>query len=147
MKTTLNKIKKHNPCLSSWDKLLNHLGKKEADDEKVELSVILNLLGIRNAIWALRSLDNNADKDIRLFACDCAESVLYIYENIFRNDDRPRKSIEVARQYANGKATLEDLQSSSKAARASAAYAAAYAVTDVAAERKKQTQFYKKYFC
>lgn len=31
------------------------------------------------------------------WACDCAESVLHIYENEFPNDPNPRKAIEVAR--------------------------------------------------
>ena len=38
----------------------------------------------------------------RLFAADCAERVLPIFEERYPNDDRPRKAIEAARLYARG---------------------------------------------
>ena len=39
---------------------------------------------------------------LRLFAADCAEKVLPIFEKERPNDDRPRKAIEAARAYAGG---------------------------------------------
>ena len=33
--TTLNKIRAHGPCSSGWVKLLRHLGKTQADDERL----------------------------------------------------------------------------------------------------------------
>lgn len=47
----------------------------------------------------------------RLFACDCAEHVLPFFERFQPLDNRPRKAIEVARQYALGGSTLEELNS------------------------------------
>ena len=38
----------------------------------------------------------------RLFAADCAEAVLPIFERDYPNDDRPRKAIEAARLFARG---------------------------------------------
>ena len=45
----------------------------------------------------------------RLFACDCAEHVLFLFRKKFPSDSRPREVIDVARRYANGKATEEEL--------------------------------------
>ena len=66
----------------------------------------------------------------RLFACDCAEHVLGNFENKYPDDDRPRKAIEVARAFANGTATEEELSAvvsaaySARSAARSAAYSA-----------------------
>jgi hypothetical protein len=49
--------------------------------------------------------------DLRLFACDCAERVLYLYEREFPGDDRPRRAIQVARDHACGRATAGELRS------------------------------------
>mgnify|MGYP001378574589 CR=1 FL=1 len=62
-----------------------------------------------------------------LFACDCAEQALPIYENRFSDDKRPRNAIEVARRYANREATEEEM------AAARAAGAAAWAAAGAAA--------------
>ena len=46
----------------------------------------------------------------RLFAADCAEHVLHIYEAEYPGDMRPREAISVARLYAKGDATAEELE-------------------------------------
>ena len=56
----------------------------------------------------------------RLFACDCAEHVLHLYERNYPDDDRPRKAIEVARRYAEGEATRAELDAAWDAAGAAA---------------------------
>ena len=61
-----------------------------------------------------------------LFAADCAEHVLHLYEREYQNDSRPRMAIETARKYTNGNATREELDAARDAARA-AAWAAASA--------------------
>jgi hypothetical protein len=136
MQTTLNKIKAHSPCgllepkntEKGWGKLLNHLNKTQSDDEPLELRTILESNGLNDTIWALRAVDGK-DKEIRLFAADCAESVLHIYEKQYPNDARPRKAIQAARDYANGVITMEELDAARDAAwdTAWAARAAAYA--------------------
>ena len=75
-------------------------------------------------------LDN---RKLRLFVCGCAEKVLPIFENKYPNDKRPRLSIETARNFANGKATQEEMAAAWAAARA-AARAAAWDVAWDAAE-------------
>ena len=162
MQTTLNKIKQHNPCTEGWAKLLSYLNKTEADDEPLELTTILESNGIEDALWALRAVDGK-DREIRLMACDFAESVVHL-----ANDERCNKAIEVIRRYANGEeATKEELAAARDAAwaaardAASAASAAAwaaardaawaaarYAAMDAAsagAEREKQVKIFLKY--
>jgi len=69
----------------------------------------------------------NWDEHIaRHFACDCAEEVLHLYEQKYPDDLRPRQAIEVARRYADGKVTDEDLDAARIAAW-DAARAAGYA--------------------
>ena len=41
----------------------------------------------------------NIESELRLFAADCAEHVLWIYERDYPGDDRPRKAIEATRAY------------------------------------------------
>lgn len=69
------------------------------------------------------------ERTARLFACDCAERVLPLYEAYY-DDDNPRKAIEVARRYADGKADVEELA----AARDAAWEAAWEAARDVAGD-------------
>ncbi len=80
----------------------------------------------RKAVSASRKLIKvvNVDRELRLFACDCAERMLHIYE---RNNPSkaPRQAIEVARRFADGKATKEELAAAYDAANA-AAFDAAY---------------------
>src|SRR5262245_50870359 len=54
-------------------------------------------------------LGRMSPKQRRLFACDCAEHVLPYFERFQPLDKRPRKAIEVARRYAFGKASREEL--------------------------------------
>ena len=152
MKTTLNEIRKFDPCTDSWQRLLESLGKTEADDTEVKLIYILDLLGIDDAIWALRAVDGH-EKEARLFAADCAERVLHLYEDKYPGDDRPRKAIEAARMFARLEISPEEAQAACSAARSafsaadSAAYSAAYSAADAEAdsqERKWQVKRFRK---
>jgi len=66
-----------------------------------------------------RRIDAWDERMARLFAADCAEHVLHLYEAEVPGDDRPRKAVEAARAYANG--DIDD-----------AAWAAARAARDAA---------------
>jgi hypothetical protein len=57
----------------------------------------------------VRKCERWDERTARLFACDCAERALPIYEKRCPGDDRPRKAIETARRYANGEATAKEL--------------------------------------
>ena len=124
MQTTLNKIKLQSPCKDGWEKLLNHLNKRQSDDEPLEMLTILESNGLDDTIWAFRAVEGK-HKEIRLFAADCAEFVLPIYEKHYPNDKRPRLAIQAARDYANGLIKIEEL---------TAARAAAWAASDAASD-------------
>lgn len=59
------------------------------------------------------------DRTARVFACDCAEAVLSIYEKVGKST-APRNAIAVARRFANGEATDEEMAAARAAARAAA---------------------------
>ena len=60
----------------------------------------------------------------RLLACDYAERVLPIFEKEYSGDPRVRNCIEVARRFAQGKATKEEITAARDAARDAARGAA-----------------------
>ena len=68
----------------------------------------------------IRKLDKWNDRAARIYACDCAEHVLGLFEKGYPADKRPRKAIETARLFAEGKASKEDLAAARAAARAAA---------------------------
>jgi hypothetical protein len=72
------------------------------------------------------------ERTARLFACDCAERVLHIFENKYPKDNRPHKAIETVRRHA------------AAAAAAYAAYTAAAADAARSAEREWQIKRLKK---
>ncbi len=122
IKTTLNRIKKHNPCKDGWKKLLNHLGKTQADDEVLPFSVIVESNGLDDALWCCRA-EPQFSKEWRLYAVWCARQVEHLMTDV-----RSRNALNVAEQYANGQATDEELA----AARASASDAARASASDAA---------------
>jgi hypothetical protein len=71
------------------------------------------------------------ERAARLFACDCAERVLPLFEVETPEDMRPRQAIETARRFANGQAKEKELIAAWATASA-AARAAARAARDVA---------------
>ena len=72
------------------------------------------------------------EKTARLFACDCAEHVLPLFETKYPDDKQPRRTIEMARKYAYGKATKKELAAAWDAAR-DAAWDAAWDAARAAA--------------
>jgi hypothetical protein len=89
-------------------------------DTPVPLTNILAERGLDDTLWALCAI--GAVRVQRLFAADCAERVLHLFEAACPGDLRPREAIRVARLYARGLASYGELD----AARA-AAWAAAWA--------------------
>jgi len=69
------------------------------------------------------------EQSARLFAADCAEQVLPLFEAAHPGDDRPRRCIEVARRFARGEASQQELD---------AAWDAAWAAAGVAAQATAQ---------
>ena len=77
----------------------------------------------------------NVERELRLFAADCAEHVLYLFEEKYPDDDRPRKAIQSARDFANDSISAYATNAAADAAHAAAnaAYAANAAVVANAA--------------
>ena len=80
----------------------------------------------------LRKLKHWNERTARLFACDCAEHVVALFEKKFPTDQRPSKAIKVSRLFADGKATKEELAAAGDAAGAAAWDAARAAGWDAA---------------
>ena len=80
------------------------------------------------------------DRALRLFAADCAKTVLPLFEARCPNDDRPRRAIQAARDYANGlidsaaSAAAEAAADSAANCAARSADSAAYWAADSAAD-------------
>jgi hypothetical protein len=127
MKTTLNKIRSHSPCVSGWTKLLKNLGKTCADDEPLAITTILDSNGVDDALWCLRAVDGH-QKEMRLYAVDCARSVQHLIA-----DPRSVAAIDVAQRHAYGLATDSEL-AAARAAAGAAARAAAWAAAGDAAQ-------------
>jgi hypothetical protein len=68
------------------------------------------------------------ERNLRLFAADCAEDVLPLFLKVRPDDDRPARAIEAARQFANGK-----IGAAAREAAGAAAWAAAWAAAREAA--------------
>jgi hypothetical protein len=75
---------------------------------------------LQRAHWMLWLVEERGiklnPKKLHHFAADCAEDVLSIYEKLHPGDDRPRKSIQAARDCANGKIKTDVRISASAAA-------------------------------
>jgi hypothetical protein len=65
--------------------------------------------------------------ELRLFACVCAERVLSIFETSYPRDDRPRRAIGTALDFAQHRATADELKSALVLARDAAERAAGQA--------------------
>ena len=81
----------------------------------------------------IKRVDTWNEKNLRLFAADCAEHVLGIYEKQYPKDERPRKAIQAARDFANG---LIDAAYAANAANVAVVYAAANAANAAYADEK-----------
>lgn len=103
MHTTLNEIRKHNPCVEGWTKLLKHLGKTAADDEPLPILTIMDSNGLDDALWCLQAVTGH-EREIRLYAVWCARQVQHLM-----TDERSIGALQVAEDFANGVATAEQL--------------------------------------
>ena len=116
--TTLNKIRDAKPCEEGWKYLLKHLNKKKADSKPLPLSVILEINGLDDTLWALRSVPeyNNL---WRKYAVWCARQVQHLM-----TDQCSLDALDVAWRHSEGEATAGELAAAWNAARAAAGGAA-----------------------
>jgi hypothetical protein len=131
MRTTLNKIRAHSPCRDGWEKLLRHLNKTAADDDPLSIAAVLNSNGFDDTLWCLRAVEGR-DREIRLYAVWCARQVQHLM-----TDPRSLTALEVAEEYARGRASTAKVTEAAWAAWAalaaeSAAWAAESALASAA---------------
>lgn len=121
--TTLRALREAKPypaCQDRYAVLVAGLGDGWGDDQPITLTRILEINGLSDAIWSLRAnLHPDAEREARLFACDCAEAVVHLAD-----DPRSVAAIEVARRYAYGQATTDELSAAWNAVWATACAAA-----------------------
>jgi hypothetical protein len=135
LSTTFNELKKHDACEDGYKKLAKYLGgiTQYGKSTPINLLTILESNGIEDCIWSLRAaIEPDRDKIARLFAADCAESVLPIFESEKPDDPRPRKAIQAARDFAAGLITNQERDAAGDAARDAARAAARDAAGDAA---------------
>ena len=130
--TTLNKIRACGPCTSGWQTLLKHVGKDFDPDAEINLLTILESNSVADMLWTLRATDQDSKRVASQLAIEFAEQALPIFEKRRPNDERPRKAIQAARDYLDGKISLEELRASRQAGAHTDAYAADAAYADAA---------------
>ena len=126
--TSLCRLRKFNACSGRYAHLVDKLGPEWGDKDDINLLDILKHNGTDDCLWALYATVKHPEvyRVIRLMAADFAEAVLPIYEKEYPKDDRPRKAIKAARDFANGEITA------AARAAARAAWAAWAAARDAA---------------
>ncbi len=98
------------------------------ENELIPLIDVLERNGLDDALWCLRATTVPCESFARLFAADCAEHVLPLFETNFPDNPAPRRAIEVARQLARGEATGQECRDARIAALAACDAAADEAV-------------------
>ena len=152
---TLQQIEAHNPCTDGWAKVLRANGGVSADrTQPFALASVLDSNDLSDTLWCLQCLPEY-DAVWRLYAVWCARQVQHLMV-----DQRSIRALDVATDYALGKATSTELAAAADkaytypayatyAARAAAAYAAYTAAdahsADIAdAARKKQADMIRR---
>lgn len=146
--TTLAELRKHDPCISGYNKLACHVTGNEFDErrqtyvrvrhtEPISIAVILESNGIDDALWALRACEQTPElvQAERLFAVWCVRQIPHLMR-----DPRSIAALDVAERHANNEATDAELSAAraaawdvARAAARDAAWAAAWAAARAAA--------------
>ena len=129
MQTTLRKIRAAGPCGMRLEdgqrvgylKLRHHLGKGYGDHTPIDITTILDINGLDDALWCLRAVDGHA-REIRLYVVWCAAS-----------DDEPAAACDAACDAAWAAAAQAAARAAkaAKAAMQDAAWDAAWAAARV----------------
>ena len=103
--------------------------------EPITLESILNSeISVKDKYWFCCKKVFSKEQNQRI-VISLAESVLFIYEAKYPDDDRPRQAIQVAKDYLNGTIGIDELRKKRNAAAYAAFYAdnaAAYAAANAA---------------
>jgi hypothetical protein len=101
--TTYNLAVRHNACeraLESWVKHVGGIEKLDVDTQ-IPLTDILDVLGISDCLWALRTIQDQEVVDIiaTKFLIAVADRELIYFESKYPEDKRPCRAIEALRAY------------------------------------------------
>lgn len=137
---TFRRARAAEACAKSYRRMARHVGgiTRYGADTPLPIATVLDVLGLDDALWALDAAGYH--RVLRLWACDCAERAVPIFERERPDDRRPREAIRVSRLHAHGLATEAALAAARDAAWAAersardAAWATARAAAWVAAE-------------
>ncbi len=113
---TLNLIKSKVPCVDGWKALLKLLGKTEADDTVVTIKHLLDIYGVKDAVWVIFQCIDGKEKEKQHMLVDMAEVVLPKYEDKYPGDNRVRDCIQATRDFIEEKINEEKLEEYRKAA-------------------------------
>ena len=101
--TTLRRIKAHEPEASGWNKLLRQLRREKEDDTPVPIATILVLCGFKDALFCLRA-EPQHNNIWRMLAVHYARQVQHLMKS-----EKAIKCLDIAWDYADGKATWDQL--------------------------------------
>jgi len=109
--TTTRRLMAHHPCEDGIAKLSAHLGTTEPNDQPIGYDVLLDALGLDDALWC-RNAEPQHGRIWRRYAVWCARQVQHLM-----TDERSLSALDVAERHANGEATDEQLAAAWAAAR------------------------------
>jgi hypothetical protein len=141
LSTTFSLLKQENACVSGYRKLAKFLGgfKKYGLKKEITLMTVFDSNGLDDAVWCFRAVlseqKKNAEQIARLFACGAVrETPLQDGRKVWDllTDERSRKAVEIAENFAVGEASKEELAAAWDAARNAARDAAWAAARDAA---------------
>ena len=113
--TTFRLLRNHGACKPRYTLFRRGCREKgiKGDDTPIPLTVVLALNGLDDTLWALQAVlpqeASERDRISVLFAADCGEHVLHIFERMYPDDPRPRQAIEEARRLSIGQAAPSEL--------------------------------------
>ena len=110
MTTTLELLHKAEACTGRYRHLREALGMDWPQNRDIDLLQVLELNGLQDALWALKAVKQDIQREARLMAADFTESVLPQWLVQYPEDTRVAKCIEGVRAYANGNITWQKLR-------------------------------------
>lgn len=97
---TFRQAREEGACPGSYRRMARHVGgiTRFGRDTPLPIATVLDVLGLEDALWALDAAGYR--RVLRLWACDCAERAVQIFERARPGDRRPREAVRVSRLHA-----------------------------------------------
>jgi hypothetical protein len=100
---TIKDVLSWRPC---WEGAEYRIGAVAGNRERMNALEILEIdetvVSVLDRFWVVLRPELISERVLRLFAADCAERVLPLFESQYPEDNRPRELIAAARAFANG---------------------------------------------